>query len=134
MNVKKITFSRAKKSRLQRAIEQIILVRKERGKTACGDFLLHSALSSICSHDTESTRIYIEKFLSIVQNVNLEHRTILNVVLTKLLAHQKLNIPSSYLNILDLLLGIVKLVGRNLLSCTYLGIYIPVYYRYAKNS
>jgi hypothetical protein len=123
----KIPIGRAKKLRYERAIEVLQIVRKERGKKARGDFLFHSAVNSLRSSDADAAKAYLEKFLSVIPNVIPEHRAIVNVVLTKLLAHRKLKVPSTFLNFLDLILGILKLVGRNLLSCQPLGIYIPVY-------
>lgn len=123
----KFPISRAKKPRYQRAIEELQFVRKERGKKARGDFLLLSAVNSLSSCDADTAKAYLEKFSSVVPNVCPEHRAIINVALTKLLAHQKLRIPGTLLNLLDFILGILKLVGRNLLSCQPLGIYIPVY-------
>jgi len=123
----KIPIGRAKKPRYQRAIEVLQLVRKERGKNARGDFFFHSAIYSLSSSDADAAKAYLEKFLAVVPNVSPEHRAIVNVVLTKLLAHRKLKIPSTFLNFLDIILGIMKLVGRNLLSCQLLGIHIPVY-------
>lgn len=124
----KIPIGRAKKPRLQRAIEVIQSVREERSKKARGDFLLHQAQISLDSSDIDSAKSYLDMFLiASAPDVSAEHHAVINIVLTKLLAHQKLKIPSTVLNLLDLLLGILKLVGRNLLSCQSLGILIPVF-------
>jgi len=123
----KFLTGRAKKPRLQRAIEVIQSVREERSKSARGDFLLHQAKLSLSSYDIDSAKSYLEMFLVAAPNVSAEHHAVVNVILTRLLAHRKLKIPSTILNFLDLLVTILKLVGRNLLSCRSLGISIPVY-------
>jgi len=118
----KFLTSRAKKPRFQRAVEVIQSVREERSKRARGDFLLHQAQLSLSSHDIDSAKSYLEMFQMAAPNVSAEHHAAVNVVLTRLLAHRKLKIPGAVFNLLDLLLGILKLVGRNLLSCQPLGI------------
>jgi hypothetical protein len=128
MDGKKFPASRAKKPRLQRAIEVIQSVRERRGKKARGDFLLHQAQLSLSSCDIDSARSYLEMFLlAAAPDLTTEHYAVVNVVLTKLLAHRNLKIPSTVLNLLDILLGILKLVGRNLLSCQCLGMSIPIH-------
>lgn len=116
----------AKKPRLQRAIEAIHSVRNERGKLARGDFLLRVAVDSLSSRDADAAKDYIEKFLLVAPNVSSEHRAIVNIVLTKLLAHQKFKLIGPILNVLYPLLEIFKLMSRNLLSCNSLGVNIPV--------
>jgi hypothetical protein len=115
----------AKKPRIQRAIEAIQLVLKERGNMARGDFLLRAAVDSLCSQDISSSKAYLEHFLLIAKNVKFEHRAVVSVVLSKLINHQKFKIVVTLLNILNLILGIFKLLGRNLLSCNFLGINVP---------
>jgi len=89
---------------------------------ARGDFLLRAAVDSLCSRDLSSAKMYIEQFLLIAEKVKPEHRAVLNVVLSNLINHQKFKIVGPLLNVLNLMLEIFKLLGRNLLSCQSLGI------------
>jgi hypothetical protein len=127
MHRTKSLSSRAKNSRFWRAIDAIQSVRKERSKTARGDFFLRQAQLSLFSCDIESAKSYLETFQIAIPNISAEHHAVINIVLARLPAHNKLKIPSAVLNLLDILLEILKLVGRNLLSCQFLGISIPVY-------
>lgn len=119
-------YSRAKKPRLQRAIEVIQALREERGKKARGDFLLHQAQRSLRSSDIDSAKSYLEMFPIAAPEVTAEQHATISIVLTKFLVHRKLKIPDAVLNLLDLLFGILKLVGRNLLSCRLIGYPIPI--------
>jgi hypothetical protein len=118
----KFLTSRPKKPRFQRAVEVIQSVREERSKRARGDFLLRQAQLSLSSRDTDSAKSYLEMFQIDAPNVSAEHHAAVYVVLTRLLAQRKLKIPGAVFNLLDLLLGILKLVVRNLLSCQSRGI------------
>ena len=124
----KYPSSRAKMPRLHRTIEVIQLVREERSKKARGDFLLHQAQISLSSCDTDSAKACLEKFLDIAApDVTAEHHACISVLLSKFLDHRKFRIPSTILNLADVVLTILKLVARNLLSCSFHGSFSGLY-------
>ncbi len=128
MNGKKSQSNRATKPPLQRMIDTIQAVRRERGKKARGDFLLRQAQRFLRSNDVSTARAYLEMFQIAAPKITAEHRAVLSILLTKSLVRQKLKIPDSVLNLLNFISGLLKLVsvGRNLLSCRFIGNPIPI--------
>ncbi len=60
----------AKKPPLNLASEKILLARRERGKDAQGDLLLHAALKAIRSKHTESVQRNLKDFLLLTQDLS----------------------------------------------------------------
>ena len=117
MFTKNSQTSRAKMHRFQRAIEEIRSLREERGKKARGDFLLRQAQDALRTADIESAMKYLEMFIFISPSTRPEHRAVATVILAKLRVQQKFKIPDRFLVVLNFVVEIIKLVGRNLLSC-----------------
>jgi len=120
-------ISRATKPPLRRIIEEIQSLRRERGKKARGDFLLRKAQAAFRATDVASARTYLEMFMTTSPNTPTEHRIVLNVVLSKLKNTPKFKLSDKLITFLNMIMEILKLVGRNLLSCIFRGILIPDY-------